>query len=269
MPHSELQPARSRWRAWLHSETFRFAIAFATVATFVISSQAYLPGLGVGWLKVLYYGLMPAMFLGVAALSIQLRSPAIAAAPVVYTIVSTIAVMALSGPGSTASSTLQDLPEASRGSESVLVKSPDGKSVARKIAESGKVGSVFYLQRQTIVRVLPTIACGSQCSDEIEVPAVSASRLEYSSDWRPAGGLARERLAERIDLRTPTSRVTVASATSYGRRDIIYLAPMPVYVLVPSLSRALRKPQTLRTDPPLLQQWLSGPANSTIEQRSR
>ena len=149
------------------------------------------------------------------------------------------------------------------------MKSQDGKAIARKIAESGKVGAVFYLQRQTILRVLPTIACGSECGDEVEVPSVSTSRLEYSSQWRPASGLARERLIERIDLRTPTSRVNVATETSYGSRDILYLAPMPVYVLVPSLARALRKPQILTADPPLLRNWLANLGNPTKPERPR
>lgn len=253
----------------LRSEALRFAIAFGCFAAFVIASQILVPGLGVLWLKALYYGAMPTVFIGIAAVSVWLRSPAIAVAPVIYTLISTIAVVGLSGPGRNASSAPHQVPNLPQGVESVLVKSQDGKAIARKIAESGKVGAVFYLQRQTILRVLPTIACGSECGDEVEVPSVSTSRLEYSSQWRPASGLARERLIERIDLRTPTSRVNVATETSYGSRDILYLAPMPVYVLVPSLARALRKPQILTADPPLLRNWLANLGNPTKPERPR
>lgn len=252
----------------LRSEALRFAVAVACFAAFVLTSQIFVPGMGVLWLKALYYGAMPAVFIGIAALSVWLRSPAIALAPVIYTIGSTIAVIALSGPGRASPSVPHYLPGVPQGVESVLVKSQDGKAIARKIAQSGKVGSVFYLHRQTILRVLPTIACGSECGDEVEVPSVSTSRLEYSSQWRPASGLARERLIERIDLRTPTSRVNVAIETTYGGRDILYLAPMPVYVLVPPLARALRKPQTLTADPPLLRHWLANLGNPTKPERT-
>ncbi len=262
-PASIARALRSRLAAY--PGLGHFAASFLLFGAFVIASQAALPeGARTSALLLFFVG-YPVVLLGAAVAAVRLNAPGLVAGPAVYTLAS-IAVIAQVAPQAQAHTRADQAMfrvRVPQGHHDIVLNAANAESLAKGLVEGGKAKSVYYVQRQRIQKIVAPSGpgCTAPTSDEthcvsIDSPSPNGDRIEYTSLWAPAAGFTRESLRERIDFVGTGGRRTLAEKITLGRRDVLFIVPMPVFILLPSLaSSGLTGDTALRDSAPLLSEF--------------
>ncbi|AOG03138.1 hypothetical protein [Bosea sp. RAC05] len=244
-----------------HRSAGHFAASFLAFGAFVIATQAALPEGARTSVILLFFIGYPAVLLGAAVAAIRLNAPGFVAGPAAYTIAS-IAIIGQLMPQALAHARPDQAVfriRAPQGSHDIVLDASNAERLARRLVQEGKAQSVFYVQRRRIQRVVaasvPDCIPEQRCLTNRNA-SPGDEHIEYSSQWSPAAGFNREILREKIDFVGTGGRRTLAEKTTLGRRDVLFIVPMPVFILLPSLaSSGLTGESALRDTAPLLSEF--------------